>query len=161
MIAPDTVPCSERAATACTVNRAFAFACVRAKTKGRPAPVTSETVLPMARRSCGLGRAGIITRSARGDRGRGVDDDQAVSNLFERGKLGLQVRDLAWGKGRGIRLTGVPPRRQRALRVGVDQDDGPDTSLPGGDRQMGRQRRLPSPALLAGQHDGLHPSSRG
>src|ERR1700693_2402254 len=64
MMAWATGPCADSAATAWTVSRVLGLAWVTTNRKGFAAAWTSSTVLPTARRSCGLGRVGIRTRSA-------------------------------------------------------------------------------------------------
>src|SRR5207247_344467 len=59
-----TLPCSDSAATASAVMFARVAAPFMTKRNGFPAFLTMSTVAPMARRSCGLGRAGMRTKSA-------------------------------------------------------------------------------------------------
>ena len=61
---PTPVPCCDSATAASPVIRARGVAPLTAKTIGLPRPSMMSTVAPTARRSCGLGRVGMTTRSA-------------------------------------------------------------------------------------------------
>ncbi|MEI9886188.1 MAG: hypothetical protein WDN08_06730 [Rhizomicrobium sp.] len=90
-----------------------------------------------------------------GDRGRRVDDGEADAGRLQldEGLAELQQSDL--GEMRRRRFPRVPPMRQRALRVGVDQRHRADAGAVGLDREMAGQRGLPRAALLGGQYQNV------
>ena len=88
--------------------------------------------------------------------------DEAVDEPHRRQRLELR-RHLADVPGRELRpgrLPRPPPGREGLLGVRVDHDGRPVARALGGDGEMGDQRRLSAPALLAGDYDGLHFSMR-
>ncbi len=91
-----------------------------------------------------------------GDGGRGVDHCdldaglvQAFQRLFQIGQPSLDEI------GRG-QLARIPPMRQRALRVGIDQRDFARPGAAGLDRQMAGQGGLARPTFLGCADDGVH-----
>jgi hypothetical protein len=60
---------------------------------------------------------------------------------------------------RGVRLAAIPPLRQRALRVNVDQDDWTVAAYLSLDGQVGTDGRLSRPTFLGRHHQDVHAAS--
>src|SRR5690348_8701850 len=95
-------------------------------------------------------------RDGIGDRRRRIDDgelDAGAAQLFQRL---TQLHEMDFGEVRRGRLARVPPMRETALRIGIDQRHRADVRLVRLDREMARQSRLARAALLRGHHENMH-----
>ena len=125
---------------------------------------TMSTVPATARRSCGLGRVGMTTRSATlitrwiamliaG--GVSITTRRQPSQRRRSRSPGSWASVVETKAGRDA-VARVPPGRERALRIGIDQRHRPGAGELGLDRQMARQRGLAGAALLRAERDDVH-----
>ena len=90
------------------------------------------------------------------DRGRRVDHDQAAAFEPQPLEVGGQLRERGRGERRRRALAGVPPGRQRALGIGVDQSDRALARELRLDGEMPGERGLARAALLRAERDDVH-----
>src|SRR5215469_13834834 len=112
-----------------------------------------STVGPTARRSCGPGRVGRITRSAwpiTYEMDSVIAGSVSITASFC--KLERTDLDEQWFG----RLAGIPPLRQAALRIRVDQGNWTHAGIVRFHCQMAGQRGLSGSALLRRQHQNVH-----
>jgi hypothetical protein len=95
-----------------------------------------------------------------GDGGWCVDDHQFEAKVACMVEVMGEGGDGGAEKGRGGRLTLVPPIGQAALRIGIDDRDRPGAADFGGDGKMSCQRGFAGPALLRCQRENVHGVSR-
>ena len=144
--------------------RARAVAALMTKISGLPWRSAMSTVAPTARRSCGLGRVGTITRSAWATTWEiewvmagGVSITAMRTPILSNcASAAPRSRHADLDEMRLGRLARVPPMRQAALRIGVDQRHGAGARFTGFHRQMPGQGGLARSALLGGRNDGVH-----
>jgi hypothetical protein len=67
-----------------------------------------------------------------------------------------QTGDVDGGKERRLGCTLIPPVRQAALGVGIDDGDRARAGALGGDGQMGAQRGLAGAAFLRSNSQDVH-----
>src|SRR6185437_4842553 len=76
------------------------------------------------------------------DRRRRVDDEELDAELAHARDVGGEAPGAGARKERRLRRARVPPLRETALRIGVDQRHRPEARAISLDREMTRQRRL-------------------